>query len=437
VTRPALGAGITASLLLKLGLFLGSSLLVIGVYLFNQQIIRGLSREVATTSRVLARFFAQASFPATTDPRLREIVSDVMGTVDFPMVITDGAGTPRAWRHVGVDPASVPNPSIDSLKLGYSIAPVIRERFASVERKVAELDRKNAPVPMMMAGSQVPIGAVHYGEPAVLGRLRWMPYVSAVGMIALLSIGLWGLNVLRHSENRTIWVGMAKETAHQLGTPLSSLMGWLEVLKAHRDSGTADTGVMIPAGELDETVSEMERDVERLAKVAQRFSRVGSAPKLERQDPAPVVRGVVDYMRRRMSRAGGVEIRERILDVPPVDLNAELLEWALENLITNALSALDKSPGLIEVTLGPRRDGRGVEIAVIDNGRGMSVAERRRAFEPGFTTKRRGWGLGLALARRVVHDYHGGRIFVAQTTPGRGTTMILVLPVAGTAARPV
>jgi hypothetical protein len=262
----------------------------------------------------------------------------------------------------------------------------------------------------------------------VLGRLRWMPYASVAGVLALLAIGGWGLAIVRQSEKRTIWVGMAKETAHQLGTPLSSLMGWVELLKSQGEAGSRGDEVHLQASDLDETIVEMERDIERLNKVAQRFSRVGSTPNLEAADVTPVVHGVVGYMSRRMPQSSGaVEIRERYQSVPPVRLNPELLEWALENLIANALSALDKRPGWIEVTLGPRRDGQGVEIAVIDNGRGMSPAERRRAFEPGFTTKRRGWGLGLALARRVVEDYHGGRIFVAQTALGRGTTMVVWL----------
>jgi two-component system, NtrC family, sensor histidine kinase KinB len=417
------------SLGLRVALFFGGALLVIGVFVFTQVNIRALSHEVSTTSRVLARFLAQASFPATRDPELESIVSDVMGTIDFPIIITDAAGRPRAWRHIEIDPALVAAESIDSLEVGKAIAPVIRERYARVERKVAELDRRNPPVPMTMPGIQQSVGSVHYGDPAVLEHLRWMPTVSAAGVLALLAIGLWGLAILRQSEKRTIWVGMAKETAHQLGTPLSSLMGWVEMLKSHGESGREGESVRLPAADLEETVGEMGRDVDRLSKVAQRFSRIGSEPKLDCVDVTPVVQGVVAYMRRRMPQAPGeVEIRERYASVPAVWLNPDLLEWALENLIANALNALDKRPGLIEVTIAPSKERVGIEIVVTDNGRGMLPAERRRAFEPGFTTKRRGWGLGLALARRVVEDYHRGKIFVGQTAPGRGTSMVVQLP---------
>jgi signal transduction histidine kinase len=221
---------------------------------------------------------------------------------------------------------------------------------------------------------------------------------------------------------------MARETAHQLGTPLSSLMGWIELLRGHAEApNTAQ--VMVPRAEFDETLEEMERDLERLNKVAQRFSHVGSAPVLQLQDVTPVVRQAVQYLRRRLPKSEGeVVIRERYEEVRPVNLNRELLEWAVENLLSNALSALDKRPGVIEVTVERRKETEAIELVVSDNGRGMTPAEQHRAFEPGYTTKQRGWGLGLALARRVVEDYHGGRLFVRHSAPGEGTTMVVSFP---------
>ncbi len=181
--------------------------------------------------------------------------------------------------------------------------------------------------------------------------------------------------------------------------------------------------------ELDETLHDMEGDIERLSKVAQRFSHIGSAPQLVLQDVVPVVREAVAYVRRRVPLAqGAVEIRERYEEVPPINLNRELLEWALENLLSNALTALDKPQGVIEVVVERRAHTEEVEISVTDNGRGMVREEQRRAFEPGFSTKRRGWGLGLALARRVVEEYHAGRIGIRRTTPGEGTTMVISFP---------
>jgi len=409
-------------------LFLGSSILVIAVFLFTYQMVGALSREVATTSRVLARFCAQASFPAASDPALQKILRDLIAGIDFPMVITDNDGTPRAWRVVAIPDSLVPTASIDSLKLNQPIAPVIRERIERIRARAVAMDLRNDPIPMKQPGTGLQLGAVHYGEPLVLERLLWMPYIAGGGFVLLISLGLWGLTGIRQAEKRSIWVGMARETAHQLGTPLSSMLGWVELLRSH---GEASPGaeVRIPRAEFGETLDEMERDVERLTKVAQRFSHVGSAPQLQLQDVTPVVMEAVQYMRRRLPRTEGeVQVRERYEEVPPINLNRELLAWALENLLTNAVSALDKRPGVIEITVDRRKETETVEVTVTDNGRGMASAEQQRAFEPGYTTKRRGWGLGLALARRVVEEYHGGRLFVRHSAPGEGTSVVVSFP---------
>lgn len=414
--------------LMRAYLFAGSSLLVAALFVFTHQMVTRLSHEVTTTSRLLAKFCAQGSFPATADPRLHALMSEVVAGIDFPIVITDTKGIPRAWRRVGVDPALVPASSIDSLDRGYPISAVHRARIDRVRERITELDRQNEPVAMQQQDTGVQLGQVHYGEPEVLETLRWMPTVTGGAVLILLWLGLWGLASIRQAERRSIWVGMARETAHQLGTPLSSLMGWIELLRGHAGD-ELDPRVHVPRAEFDETLEEMERDVERLNKVANRFSHVGSSPLLQPQDVTPIVSQAVQYLRRRLPRGEGeVVIHERYDEVRPVNLNRELLEWAVENLLSNAVSALDKRPGVIEVTIERRKETEAIELVVKDNGRGMSVAEQRRAFEPGYTTKRRGWGLGLALARRVVEDYHGGKLSIRHSAPGEGTTMVISFP---------
>ncbi|HVP14065.1 MAG TPA: HAMP domain-containing sensor histidine kinase [Terriglobales bacterium] len=414
--------------LIRSAVLLGSLLVVVSVFLFTQQVIHRLTQEVETTSRLLARYLALATFPATRDPELLRITRDVVGRIDFPIIITDPDGYPRAWRKIAVPPEQVPDLSVDSLKSGLKVSPVIRARIERVRAEVARLDRQNEPLPMLHAATTVKLGAVHYGEPEGLGLLRWIPLATAAGVVVLLSLGLWSLAGMRAAEKRTIWVGMARETAHQLGTPLSSLMGWVELLRSHAEAAPGGAIVPVPRAELDETLEEIERDVERLNKVAQRFSHVGSAPHLVLQDVTPVVIEAVQYMRKRLPQGGSVSVRERYEEVPPINLNRELLEWALENLLVNAVSAVDKSPGLIEVAVERRGVTEAVEIMVRDNGRGMTPAEQRRAFDPGYSTKQRGWGLGLALARRVVEEYHGGRLSIRQSAPGQGTTMVISFP---------
>jgi len=270
---------------------------------------------------------------------------------------------------------------------------------------------------------------VHYGDPPVLDRLRWMPYLSVASLVLVFGLAFWGIRSLRTAERRSIWVGMARETAHQLGTPLSSLMGWIELLRTRAEETPADGTVQLARAELDETLDEMERDIERLNKVTHRFSHVGSTPLLHPADVTPVVRQAVQYARRRLPRGPGeVVLRERYEEVPPVNLNPELLEWAVENLLSNAVSAIERKPGWIEVSVEKRKETEAVEIAVRDSGRGMPPSEQKKAFDPGYSTKRRGWGLGLALARRVVEEYHGGRIYIRESAPGQGTTMVISFP---------
>ncbi len=415
--------------LLRAGLFVAGSVLVVGVFVFTHLMVQRLSEEVTTTSGVLARFNAEASVLATRDPEVRRIFSEVIESLDFPIIITDTTGVPRAWQDVGVPHRMVGEAVLDSLSAGVPVSAPMMKLIEGVRARVKELDRRHQPIAVWQTRpDSVRIGYVHYGEPAVMSRLRWMPFMAVGGTGLLLLLGLSGLASIRQAEKRTIWVGMAKETAHQLGTPLSSLMGWVELLRGHAD--TAMEGeVRIPAPELAETLDDMERDIERLSKVAQRFSHIGSAPQLQLQDVAPVVREAVQYVRRRIPQSRGViEIRERYDEVPPINLNRELLEWAVENLISNALSAMDKKPGVIEVSLERRAQTEEVEIVVTDNGRGMSREEQSKAFEPGYTTKRRGWGLGLALARRVVEEYHAGRIGIRRSSPGEGTTMVIRFP---------
>ena len=415
--------------LLRAGLFVAGSVLVAGVFVFTHLMVQRLSEEVTTTSGVLARFNAEASVLATRDPDVRRIFSEVVESLDFPIIITDTTGVPRAWQDVGVPHRQVGEDVLDSLSAGLPVSDAMTTLINEVRANVVQLDRRHKPIAVWQTRpDSVLIGYVHYGEPAVMSRLRWMPFMAVGGTGVLLLLGLSGLASIRQAEKRTIWVGMAKETAHQLGTPLSSLMGWVELLRGHAETPTQGE-VRIPAPELAETLDDMERDIERLSKVAQRFSHIGSAPQLQLQDVAPVVREAVQYVRRRIPQSQGViEIRERYDEVPPINLNRELLEWAVENLISNALSALDKKPGVIEVSLERRAQTEEVEIVVTDNGRGMSREEQRKAFEPGYTTKRRGWGLGLALARRVVEEYHAGRIGIRHSAPGEGTAMVIRFP---------
>jgi signal transduction histidine kinase len=413
---------------IKVYLFLAFSAVLLALFIFTNVLIRRLAEETERTSRLFANLCATASYPAAEDTTIQNILSGVIEGINFPIVLTDVSGTPRAWKEVGVDQNLVPAASLDSMYSGHAPSPVIEERIDRIKAAAARLDHRRPPIPLTEPKSKATIGLVHWGEPQSLTILRYVPYLSVGIIVILLGLTFWGARGLRLAESRSIWVGLAKETAHQLGTPLSSLLGWIELLR-ERVRMDPESEVKIERDFLIQTLDEMHNDVERLTKVSARFSQIGSQPALTPQDLAPVISDAVGYLKRRLPDLGRkVTIAESYGEVPPVNANRELLEWVVENLLVNAMTALEGKPGSIEVTLERRPEVGSVELEVTDTGRGMSLEEQRRAFDPGFSTKKRGWGLGLALAKRIIEDYHGGRIAIRQSAPGKGSTFVISFP---------
>lgn len=408
--------------------FLGSSLLIAALFLYTHMLTTRLERQAQAMGRILADFCAAVTFEALESERLREVFRDVIHQIDFPVVLTDEVGRPYAWKGIGIPVEAVTVEMSEALD---PANPPTTGPLADILGATREMDRRNPPVPMVIAGSDQVVGYVHYGESELLREVRWVPVVEIAAFFLFITLGFLGFRSAKVSELRYIWIGLAKETAHQLGTPISSLMGWLEVLAGRaRPVAGADDQVAVPRAFFAQTVSEMQADVERLEKIAFRFSQVGSAPQRKLEDIVPVVAGTVAYVRKRLPRlAQGTTIEERYEAVPELNVNAELIAWVIENLLKNAVDATGQPDGLILVTVERRRDSETVEIRVADNGRGMTPAEQRRVFQPGFTTKQRGWGLGLTLAKRIIEEYHGGRIWVKESHPGRGTTMAISFPV--------
>lgn len=257
---------------------------------------------------------------------------------------------------------------------------------------------------------------VHYGESPLARTIRWFPYVQLAVVTLFVLVGYLGFSYVRRSEQSSLWVGMAKEAAHQLGTPLSSMIGWIELLR------------LGDAADPETVADELEHDVDRLRRVADRFEKIGSRPALVPTELGPVLEGVADYIRRRVPTSGPPVVIA--VDAPAglaVPLNVELFEWVVENLLKNALDAMEGAPGPHRIDLRARRQSGRVEVLVRDTGKGMDRATARHVFRPGFSTKRRGWGLGLSLARRIVESYHGGELTVAETKPGAGTTFRIAL----------
>ncbi len=250
---------------------------------------------------------------------------------------------------------------------------------------------------------------IYYGESYLLTQLRYFPYVQLAIIMVFLVVVLLALNAAHRNLQNQVWVGLSKETAHQLGTPLSSIEAWLELLRDHEGNA--------------EAVTEMQKDLDRLKLVADRFGKVGSAPKLEEENLVTRLHSIVEYMQKRSPQKVHIKLHCAENEVL-VSISGQLLDWVMENLIRNALDAMSGSGHIdITVTNNPQQ----VWIDVQDSGKGIPSHQLKDVFKPGFTTKKRGWGLGLSLARRIIVNYHNGSIFVKSSEVGKGTTFRIVL----------
>lgn len=372
--------------------------LVLGWYLlYSQLLMREMQRDALVHYQIYSRIFRALADPTegAANEALLELSEDIQ-TLDFPIIITDPDGIPA---HV----ANLPFQADPS-------DPEDHPRLYAYARRLATTHE-----PL-----QSEFGTFYFGNPPVLDRMRWIPWLQ-VGALGGLVLAAW--LVVRHNqrvERERIWATMARESAHQMATPLSSLSGWVEILR-------------LPADERDEMASiagvaaEMEADIDRLEKVAHRFEWIGRPVRFQPVDVRTLLRTLERYVRVRMPQlAQGVHLEVEVPEgLPPVQGNEVLLEWALENLVKNALDALAGSGGSIGIRAevgAPRR----VEIHVQDDGPGVAPAVRTSLFDPGVTTKKGGWGVGLSLARRIVEDVHRGKLMLAPTE--RGALFIATLP---------
>lgn len=416
-----------APTLLRAYLLGGAAVLAVGFLLYFQTLTRRVEMQTDAMSEIVARFVMVA---ATTVSQLENTDAaihyrDIMQRLDFPVILSDTRGRPMVWnaRQVGVPDRDVAE--ISAIDLANP-----DPEYAEVIALQARLDAMHEPIPLRYPGTGEPLGFVHYGSPGLIRELRWTPWVAIVTAALFGLSALASFRAIKRAEQGFVWAGLAKETAHQMGTPISSLMGWAEVLRGElREEGGE---VRISPELFQEVVTEIERDAERLNRVAARFSQIGSAPRLVRGSVIETIAQTVDYFRARLPREGSrVSLEfDPPGSLPEVAFNHELLSWVLENLIKNAINAADKSEGTVRVSATAEGTGRGVRIAVRDNGRGVTPGMERTIFRPGVSTRPRGWGLGLPLSQRIVTEYHGGRLDLSWTEPGRGAEFSIHLPAA-------
>jgi signal transduction histidine kinase len=384
---------------IKIALLIAAVCIVIPILLYTHDLVSQLQKKQRDTAALYAKsleYVANNNGPGTD---YTFIFDEVITTIDFPVILTNGSNTEI------FTPKNIPFDSTLSKE----------ERDKYLFTLIPEMDRKNKPIRVTFQDSIV-LNLVHYGESPLIVRLRWLPYIEvSIGALFVL-VGYIGFSYIKRSEQSNIWVGMARETAHQLGTPLTSMMGWIELLKHQSELNP----------KVLETVSEFENDARRLTKVAERFSKIGSKPDVKEENLTEILQHVVRYFEKRIPQMGKkVSLTLSAEGTVPVRINAELFEWVIENLIKNALDAMEEGKG--EINLHVFREGNKTIIDVKDSGKGIDPAYQKDIFRPGFSTKKRGWGLGLSLSKRIIEIYHKGKLTVKESSIGRGTTFRIIL----------
>ena len=294
------------------------------------------------------------------------------------------------------------------------------ERLDSLQRITWDRDyleilkAKGDPAPLVIPyfGQEM---IIYYDESPILKKLRLYPWLMFLVIVVFISIVFGSYYFAKKNEQNKVWVGMAKETAHQLGTPVSSLMAWVELLEMKAEESPEDR----------ELVEELKKDVARLKTIAERFSKIGSVPILSELSLNGLLQRSVSYFQVRLPKNVRLELETELPDSLHIRVNDALFDWVIENLVKNALDAIG-SQG--KITIVAVEKGKHVQIDVMDTGKGIPKAQFKEVFKPGFTTKKRGWGLGLSLSKRVVENYHNGKISVQQSELGKGTTFRVLLP---------
>jgi two-component system, sporulation sensor kinase D len=364
-----------------------------------------LVRKIAMSERTRAQVWALSmkQLVNTYDNDFLTYVFAVRDSLVVPAIITDSEGEIVNWR--GLDSTKTNN-KLDKEELKQRKLQYDPGYFKD---ELAYMKKQHPPIKFTMLNEPQ---FVYYKDSALLTQLKMFPYIQLSVIAIFLLVAYTAFSSSRKSEQNQVWVGLAKETAHQLGTPISSLMAWIELMK---DKFHAED---------DPLMAEMENDVRRLEIVADRFSKIGSKPKLEEHPVYEVVKEFVDYFKVRVSNKISFELTgNRRLTA---GLNIPLFDWVLENLLKNAVNAIDGT-GSIKVQIHGNKQKKQIFIDITDTGKGIPRSKFDTVFQPGYTTRQRGWGLGLSLTKRMIQNYHNGQIFVKDSELGKGTTFRIVL----------
>jgi hypothetical protein len=395
------------SLNIKIALLVMALIIVILVLFYSQVIVNKIQDREREIAELYAKSIEYIANDESSTGEYSFIFDQIINQLHFPIIATD-----PDYRNI----TFMKNVNYDSTKV------LTAKDTSMFFEMVKEMDELNEPIVVSYKDSIV-LTYVHYGPSDLVTDLKLLPFYEFLIAGIFLLLGYIGFSFIKKHEQSNIWVGLSRETAHQLGTPLTSLLGWTEMLKT----------IEPRSRELDDIASEISNDLEKLNKIAGRFSKIGSQPKLDEENIPSVIKKVTDYFERRIptlvtsdgkvTKKISVEINSN--GAVKAKINRDLFEWVIENLLKNALDAIDKTTGKITFNLF---DSNGdLCIDVTDSGKGIDTKFRKDIFRPGFSTKMRGWGLGLSLSKRIIEDYHKGKLILLESAAGKGTTFRIKL----------
>ena len=382
------------SINIKGGLIFLGVILISSLLMYSQSIVNKLRNDNREIVQLYAEIIA-ATVKDESDANLSFVFDEIIKKVQFPLIYSDR-------NHIPIYSKNLPEDlnQEDLLK---------HQKTMSAQNKPISLDFVDS-----NSGKYLNIGFLYYGDSNLIKRLQWLPFLEIGAVAIFIILGFAGFSLIRNSEKRHIWVGMARETAHQLGTPVSALMGWVDIIKNNPQK-------------LDDVLDEMSTDINRLEQIVDRFSKMGSEAKMEEYDLSNVIENVKIYLERRLPSIGkNVQINNQVEEGLLLNGNSILVSWALENIIKNAIDAIDHDKGKIEIK--NIKGNNTIYITISDNGRGIPHKDRKNVFRPGFSSKAKGWGMGLSLVKRIIEDIHAGKIEVKESSKTEGTTIQISIP---------
>ena len=379
---------------IKGGIFLIGVFLVIGLFSYT----RYLSSELREDNREVVKLYAEIIAETVKDDsntNIDFIFENIIKKVKFPIIQSGRNKNPQLWTNL---PENIDSDR-DRLKL------------------ILSMDKINKPIPLVFhdkINGPITFGYLHYGDSRLIQKIQIWTYIELLSIGIFILFGFIGFSFIRNSEKQHIWVGLSRETAHQLGTPVSALLGWLDYLKNDNSN-------------IEKILPEMESDIERLQQVSRRFSKMGSKPEMEFFDLSKRVESVLSYLNRRIPTLG--KKVDLVNDIDPdikIMANGTLISWTIENLIRNSIDSVSGEAGLIRLSMS--QDQNNVKIRISDNGCGVPKKDWKNIFRPGFSTKKSGWGLGLSLCQRIINEVHKGDIYVLESRINSGTVFEINIP---------